>query len=66
MKKISERLKKYRLDHNLTQHEMAKVLGVSVPTYNLLENGKSSVNTGTVDKIAQILEIDVKTVRDNL
>lgn len=65
-KKISERLKKFRLDHNLTQYEMCGLLGVSIATYNALENGKTNINTDTVDKISQLLKIGVKTVRDNL
>lgn len=63
MKKISEKLKTYRLEHNLTQFDMAKELHVSVTTYNHLENGHNSVNTKTVDKIATLLNISVKKVR---
>lgn len=65
-KLICDRLKQYRMDHNLTQHEMAKVLGVSIGTYNALEKGRKNVTTGTVDKIATLLKITVKKVRDNL
>ena len=63
MKKISERLKEYRLNHNLTQYEMSKQLHVSVSTYNWLENGKSVINTKTTAKIAQLLDIDISKVR---
>ncbi len=61
--KISEKLKQYRLNHNLTQFDMAKELHVSVTTYNHLENGHNTVNTKTVAKIAKLLEIDVSKVR---
>ena len=64
--KVNERLKKYRLDHNLTQPEMAVKLGVSIGTYNALENGRTELNTGTIDKISKLLRISVKTVRENL
>lgn len=63
MKKISERLKTYRLDHNLTQFDMAKELHVSVTTYNHLENGHTAVNTKTVDKLSKLLEMPVDKVR---
>lgn len=66
MKKISERLKEYRLNHNLTQEEMAKELGVSVATYNWLENGKTNLNTDTIDKISNLLNMPVDKVRKNL
>ena len=66
MARISQRLKQYRLEHNLTQLEMSKVLGVSITTYNALESGKTNVNTDTVDKISKLLAIDVTSVRKNL
>ena len=31
---------KLRVDHDLTQEKMAELCGVSVSTYNLIENGK--------------------------
>lgn len=31
---------KLRVDHELTQTDMANICGVSVGTYNLVENGK--------------------------
>lgn len=65
-KRISERLKQYRLDHNLTQLEMCESLGISIVTYNALENGKTNINTNTVDKLSQLLELDVKKVRELL
>ena len=66
MKKISEKLKQYRLDHNLTQYQMARELKVSVTTYNHLENGHKDVNTKTVAKISELLELDAKKVRNSL
>lgn len=33
-------LKTFRVSQNLTQRELAHKLGVSVPTYNLIEQGK--------------------------
>ena len=36
----NKELIKLRVDHEITQTEMAKICGVSVSTYNLIENGK--------------------------
>lgn len=36
----NKELIKLRVDHDLTQTDMAKICGVSVGTYNLIENGK--------------------------
>jgi len=66
MKKISERLKEYRFYHNLTQAQMAKLVGVSITTYNHLENGFTSLQTKTVDKLSRFLEMDVCKVRKSL
>lgn len=39
MKKKNKELIKLRVDHDLTQTDIAKKCGVSVATYNLIENG---------------------------
>lgn len=31
---------KLRVDHDLTQQQIAEICGVSISTYNLIENGK--------------------------
>ena len=36
----NKELIKLRVDHDLTQTDMAKICGVSGGTYNLIENGK--------------------------
>lgn len=36
----NKELIKLRVDHDLTQTGMANICGVSVATYNLIENGK--------------------------
>lgn len=38
-------LKVLRVKNNLTQAELAKKLGVSCPTYNLIEQGKRNGST---------------------
>ena len=48
---IGERLKKLRLQHNLTQKEMSEEVGLSVSTISLIEQGKST----TVESLIRIL-----------
>lgn len=36
----NKKLIKLRVDYDLTQTDMAKICGVSIGTYNLIENGK--------------------------
>lgn len=42
----NKELVKLRVDHELTQPQAAQLLGVSLSTYNLIENGK---RRGSVD-----------------
>lgn len=35
-----QKLKVFRVTHNLTQQELADKMGVSLSTYNLIESGK--------------------------
>lgn len=39
MKKKNKELIKLRVDHELTQTDIAEKCGISVATYNLIENG---------------------------
>lgn len=51
-------LKATRLDKGLSQSEIARRIGVKHATYHEIENGKSSPNLATVERIARALEID--------
>ena len=44
----------YRQSHNLTQREMAKLLGVSIPAYNLYENHKREMTFDTLIKFLKV------------
>lgn len=47
----------YREECGLTQEIMAEKLGISIPAYNMYENGKRSIPVDAVSKIKEILEI---------
>jgi len=51
LKEIGSRLKKIRLQHNLTQKDLAEEVGLSVTTISLIEQGKST----TVESLIRIL-----------
>ena len=44
----------YRVSHNLTQQQMAILMGVSVPAYNLYENRKREM---PIEKIIRFLKL---------
>ena len=52
-------LNEYQDKHQLTQHEMAELLGVSQTTYNNWINGKSQILPKYYPVIAKTLKVDV-------
>lgn len=50
-------LKEYRIEHNLTQDQMAKKLGISISYYALLESGTRQISA-RVAKALRNLGID--------
>lgn len=50
-------LKKLRIEHNLTQEELAKKLGVSVGTYSFVESGKKRGSEKLWLKIQKVFNI---------
>jgi len=59
LKEIGKRLKKIRLQHNLTQKELSEEVGLSVSTISLIEQGKST----TVESLIRIL-IRLNRIKD--
>lgn len=51
LKEIGARLKKIRVQHNLTQKDLGEEVGLSVSTISLIEQGKST----TVESLIRIL-----------
>ena len=56
MNEFSYEILKFRVKHNFTQDEMAKKVGISRPTYNLIETGKSKPTEKTKLKIKMFME----------
>lgn len=53
-------LKAARVLKNLTQEEAAKLLNISESTLNHYENQKYSPRLSTLQKMAEIYEVDIK------
>ena len=56
-------LKKYRLDHNLTQEQMAERLGTSQAYYSMLETGTKTPGISMVNRIAKVLRVEPSFIR---
>ncbi len=59
MKMFCERLKKMRIEKNLTQTEIAKMIYISQPAYSKYEMGTASPNPETLKKLAEVLNVSV-------
>ena len=60
---LGKYLKDYRLNHNLTQKEMAEKLQTNQSYYSLLENGKVKPGINTMKKITLLLDMDPAIIR---
>lgn len=64
-KNFGERLKEVRKQHSLTQHQIAKYIGISQASYSKLERNQCKCpNVESVGKICQILKIDANYLFD--
>ena len=52
----SMQIKEYRKKSNLTQREIAKMLNISQPHYNDLENGKNFPNGKMILKLCDVFK----------
>jgi len=59
MKFVLEKIKQYRVFKGYTQVDIADKLNITSQNYQLIESGKISVTLDRVEKIAEILGIDV-------
>jgi len=58
-KRFAKRLRKIRRSRDLTQEQLADMVGVSLNFIGQLERGESAPSLETVQKIAEVLEVDV-------
>jgi transcriptional regulator with XRE-family HTH domain len=58
--KIHEKLKAIRLFKGLSQEEMAERLGYSINGYTKIERGEVDLNFTKLEKIAEVMEIDLQ------
>ncbi len=57
LQKFGKRLKALRLDHNLTQRELAEILDMSPNFIGMIERGERNTTVENVFKIARALNI---------
>ena len=52
---MNDKMKKARLEKNLSQTELAKIIGVSRQTINMIENGDYNPTIALCRKICKVL-----------
>jgi transcriptional regulator with XRE-family HTH domain len=58
-KRFGKRLRKLRRDRDLTQDQLADLVGVSLNFIGQLERGESAPSFETMQKMAEVLEVDI-------
>lgn len=60
---LSNFVKKCRKDHHMSQTELALMSGISLATIRAIEQGTSSPNVGTLNKILNLFEYEISIKR---
>ena len=64
--KLSENIKKFRLERNLTQERLAAMLGVSAQAVSKWENNNSLPDITLLPAIADLFETTIDALRELL
>lgn len=64
--KLNEKLKNLRLENKMTQRELAKKLGISIPTLQKYEYGTLNLKSETIIKICEVFDIKVNDFLDKV
>lgn len=63
---LENELKEYRINHNLTQKQMAKKLRTSQSYYSAIEKGRLKPGFVLINRIGRVLKKDVSEIRNLL
>ena len=66
LQKFGKRLKALRLDHNLTQLELAEILDMSPNFIGMIERGERNTTVENVFKIARALNVKPSNLFEEL
>ena len=62
---VSERLKKIRLENNISQDFLAKKLGFTQKAYSKIENNETKLNVDILQRISEILNVPIESFFTN-
>jgi transcriptional regulator with XRE-family HTH domain len=58
---ISDRLKKIRIEKNISQDFLAKKIGITQKAYSKIENNETKLNVEVLQKISTVLDVPIET-----
>lgn len=61
---FGKKIKKYRLQKELSQEQLAEKVGIAVTNMGKIERGESFVTASTLEKLCNVLDVNVKNVFD--
>ena len=64
MKTIGERIKKTRLEKNISQKEIADYIGIHRPNYSKIENNKQNITPIQLKKLCEFFNVSADYVLD--
>lgn len=62
---IADRLKKMRLEKNVSQDFLAKKLGFTQKAYSKIENNETKLNVEVLQRISEVLEVPIESFFNN-
>lgn len=62
MEKVNRNIRKIRLIKNLKQEHVAERLGISLKTYQKMENGEAPVSVERLNTIAEVFEMQASDI----
>src|SRR5574344_814043 len=61
---LGKRIKEIRCEHQMTQFQLAEQAGIDAKHLSRIELGKNMPNPQTIERIAEIFEIEIKDLFD--
>lgn len=62
---VSDRLKKVRLEKNLSQDFLAKKLGITQKAYSKIENNETKLNVDVLQRVSEVMDVPIETFFNN-
>lgn len=64
--KLGQRIKKYRIQKNLSQEELAAIANVHRTYIGMIERGEKNITITNLKKISDSLEVEISVLTKNL